>query len=102
MTIKVVVLYTQPEDPEAFDQQYLGVHMPMVREIPGLERAESGRIAAAADGGEKTYYRIAELYFDGQDALNAGLGSEQGKAVTADYAKIAPPGSRLFIASVDD
>ena len=102
MTVKVVVLYTQPEDPDGFDRQYLGVHMPMVREIPGLERAESGRISAAGDGGEKTYYRIAELYFASQDALNAGLGSEQGKAVAADYQKIAPPASRLFVATVDD
>jgi uncharacterized protein (TIGR02118 family) len=102
MTVKLVVLYPQPEDPQGFDQHYLGVHMPMVREIPGLERAESGRIAAAADGGEKTYYRIAELYFADQDALNAGLRSEQGNAVAADYSKIAPPGSRLFVATVDD
>jgi uncharacterized protein (TIGR02118 family) len=102
MTVKLVVLYTQPEDPDAFEEQYLGVHMPMVREMPGLERAESGRIFAAADGGEKTYYRITELYFADSGALNAGTGSEQGKAVAADYAKIAPPGSRLFITAVDE
>jgi uncharacterized protein (TIGR02118 family) len=102
MTVKLVVLYTQPDDPESFDAHYLGTHMPMVREIPGLERAESGRFFAAADGGEKTYYRIAELYFADGDALNAGLGSEQGNAAAADFQKIAPPGSRLFIAAVDD
>ena len=102
MTVKLVVLYTQPEDPEAFDRQYLGVHMPMVREIPTLARAESGRFYAAADGAEKTWYRIAELYFADQDALNAGMGSEPGKAVATDYAKIAPPGSRLFVATVDE
>jgi uncharacterized protein (TIGR02118 family) len=101
MTVKLVVLYMQPDDPEAFDEHYLGVHMPMVAGVPGLERAESGRIFAAADGGEKTYYRIAELYFADQEALNAGLGSAQGKAVAADYTKIAPPGSRLFVATVD-
>jgi uncharacterized protein (TIGR02118 family) len=102
MTVKVVVLYTQPDDAEAFDQHYLGTHMPLVSDIPGLLRAESGRLVAAADGGEKTYFRIAELYFADQEALSAALGSEQGTAVATDYAKIAPPGSRLFIASVDE
>ena len=102
MTVKMVVLYTRPDDPDAFDRHYLGVHMPLVREMPGLERAESGRFFAAADGGEKTYYRMAELYFADRDALNAGLGSEQGKVVAADFTKIAPPGSRLFVATVDE
>jgi uncharacterized protein (TIGR02118 family) len=102
MTVKMVVLYTKPDDPEAFDQQYLGTHMPLVSKVPGLLRAESGRIFAAADGGEKTYFRIAELYFADRDALNAGLGSPEGNAVAADFGKIAPPGSRLFIATVDE
>jgi uncharacterized protein (TIGR02118 family) len=101
MTVKLVVLYTRPEDPEAFDQQYLGTHMPLVSKIPGLQRAEAGRFVGAADGGEKTYYRMAELYFADQDALNAGLGSAEGEAAAADYQKIAPPGSRLFVANLD-
>ncbi|HZZ96533.1 MAG TPA: hypothetical protein VFE19_05950, partial [Jatrophihabitantaceae bacterium] len=29
MTIKLVVLYTQPEDSAAFDEHYLGVHGPL-------------------------------------------------------------------------
>jgi uncharacterized protein (TIGR02118 family) len=102
MTVKLVVLYTRPDDPEAFDQQYLGTHMPLVDKIPGLQRAESGRFIGAADGGEKTYYRIAELYFADRDALNAGLGSPEGNAVAADYQKIAPPGSRLFVSGIDE
>ena len=102
MTVKVVVLYTKPDDAEAFDQYYLGTHMPLVSKVPGLLRAESGRFLAAADGGEMTFYRIAELYFADTDALNAGLGSPEGNAAAADYGKIAPPGSRLFIANVDE
>jgi uncharacterized protein (TIGR02118 family) len=101
MTVKLVVLYTQPEDPAAFDEHYLGVHMPLVQKIPGLERAETSTFSAALDGGEQTYYRMAELYFAGQDAMNAGFGSPEGAATAQDYGQIAPPGSRMFIASVD-
>jgi uncharacterized protein (TIGR02118 family) len=101
MTMKLVVLYTQPSDPAAFDEHYLGVHGPLVEKVPGLQRFESARFVAAADGGEQTYHRIAELYFADQEALQAGLGSPEGQATAADFGEIAPPGSRLMIAAVD-
>jgi uncharacterized protein (TIGR02118 family) len=101
MTVKLVVLYTQPGDADEFDRHYLGVHGPLVDKVPGLERWEGARIVAAADGGEQTYHRMAELYFTDQAALQAALGSDEGKATAADYQQIAPPGSRMFIAAVD-
>jgi uncharacterized protein (TIGR02118 family) len=101
MTVKLVVLYTQPDDPSAFDEHYLGVHMPLAEAIPGLERAETSRFAATLDGGESTYHRMAELYFPDQAAVDAAFGSDEGKATAADYGKIAPPGSRMFLAAVD-
>ena len=101
MTVKLVVLYAQPDDPDAFDEHYLGVHGPLVVKVPGLQRFEGARLVAAADGGEQTYFRIAELWFADQDALQAGLGSDEGKATAADYQQIAPPGSRMFVAVVD-
>jgi uncharacterized protein (TIGR02118 family) len=76
--------------------------MPLVSKIPGLQRAETGRIVSAIDGGEQTYYRAAELYFADQAALGAAFGSDEGKATAADYQQIAPPGSRMFVEAVDD
>jgi uncharacterized protein (TIGR02118 family) len=102
MTVKLVVLYTHPADPDAFDQHYLGTHMPLVAKVPGLQRAESGRVVTALDGGEQTYYRAAELYFADQAALEAGLGSAEGSAAAADYQQIAPPGSRMFSQVLDE
>jgi uncharacterized protein (TIGR02118 family) len=102
VTVKLVVLYTQPSDPEAFDRHYLGTHMPLVNAIPGLQRAETGRIASAVDGGEQTYYRIAELYFADQAALQAAFASPEAQATSNDYQEIAPPGSRMFIEALDD
>jgi uncharacterized protein (TIGR02118 family) len=102
MTVKLVVMYTQPDDADVFDKHYLDVHMPLVSKIPGLLRAEACRFTAAVDGGGQTYYRMAELYFADQGALKTSLGSDEGKATAADYQQIAPPGSRMFIAAVDD
>jgi len=97
MTVKVAVLYTRPADPAAFDEHYFGVHMPLVAALPGLERTETGKVVAAADGGEQTYYRITSLYFPDQEALQAAFGSAEGQATAADFQKIAPPGTRMFV-----
>ena len=102
MTVKLVVLYTQPADSGAFDQHYLGVHVPLVQAIPGLQRFEAGRFEGALDGGEHSWYRIAELYFADRAALDGALSSAEGQATAADYGKLAPPGSRMFIETVDE
>jgi uncharacterized protein (TIGR02118 family) len=101
MTTKLVVLYTQPDDPEAFDRHYLDVHGPLVDKIPGLRRWSGARFTAAADGGETPWYRVAELEFADQAAFQAGMGSPEGKATAKDFQQIAPPGSQLLIAVVD-
>jgi len=102
MPAKLIVMYTQPADHAAFDEHYLGIHVPLVRKIPGLQRFEAGKITAALDGGEQTFYRIAELYFADQAAMDAAFGSTEGAATAADYGQIAPPGSRMFVEIIDD
>lgn len=102
MTVKLVVLYTQPDDADGFDAEYLGVHGPLVDRIPGLQRWEGARFVGAPDGGEQTFHRIAELYFPDEAALQAALATDEGKAAAGDYQRIAPPGSRMFVAAVDD
>ncbi len=102
MTVKLVVLYTQPEDADAFDEHYLGIHGPLVDQIPGLDRWEGARFTAAPDGGDLTWFRSAELYFADAETLQSALASPQGVQTAADYAQIAPPGSRMFVAAVDD
>jgi uncharacterized protein (TIGR02118 family) len=101
MTVKLVVLYTQPDDPDVFEHHYAGTHMPMVHKIPGLQRAETGRFIAEPDGGEATLYRTASLYFADRAALDQALASPEAQAAAADYEKIAPPGSRMLLEEVD-
>jgi uncharacterized protein (TIGR02118 family) len=102
MTAKLVVLYTQPDDADAFDAHYRDVHAPLVDPIPGLLRWELAKIVAAADPGDLPYYQIAELHFADADAITAAFATEEGQAAAADYGQIAPPGSRMFIAVADD
>jgi uncharacterized protein (TIGR02118 family) len=94
-------MYTHPDDAAAFDEHYLGVHVPLVAKIPGLQRAETCKVTAPLDGGEHSYYRVAELYFADQDAMGAAFGSPEGAATAQDYQQIAPPGSRMFVTEID-
>jgi uncharacterized protein (TIGR02118 family) len=102
MTVKLVVLYTQPTDPEAFERHYLSAHMPLAAAMPGLIRAESGKFAAGPAGSPQAYYRSAELWFADQAALGAAFASPEGKATAADYAQIAPEGSIMLVQELDD
>lgn len=102
MTVKLVVLYTTPADPAAFDEHYLSVHAPLARAMPGLQHFESGRFIAAADGADLSYYRVAELTFADQGALAAASASPQGQQTVADYQQIAPEGSRMFVSATDE
>jgi uncharacterized protein (TIGR02118 family) len=101
MAVKLVVLYSHPDDPDAFDRHYFDIHMPMVRQLPGLLRAETGRLVNALDGGAQLFYRVAELYFPDEAAMDAGLASDAWKATAADYQQLAPPGSRMFVEILD-
>lgn len=78
--MKLTVLYTQPSDPEAFDDHYAAVHTPLVKAMPGLLRVETAK-AAGAPG---PYWRTADLYFPDADAMGAAFGSEEGKATLQD------------------
>jgi uncharacterized protein (TIGR02118 family) len=101
MTIRLVIIYTQPENPEEWDKHYLGNHMPMGRALPGLDSIQAARVLAAADGGEVPHYRITTADFPTMEAMQAALASPEGESTATDFAAIAPPGSRIFITEID-
>ena len=98
--VKGTALFGHPEDPDAFEEYYASTHVPLVHEIPNLQRFEAARIVATPDGGEPPYYRIGELYFEDVEQMQAGLGSEEGQAVTADFQNFATGGVMLFISEI--
>jgi uncharacterized protein (TIGR02118 family) len=103
MTVKVIVLYTQPEDPAPWDEHYKNHHIPLALALPGLAKFETGAVGTPPlDGGEATYHRFVELTFADADAVQAAFGSPEGQAAASDFQAIAPPGSRLFAVPIDD
>ena len=99
--VKGTALFGHPDDPDAFEEHYVGTHVPLVEKIPNLRRFEPARVVATPDGSEPPYYRIGELYFEDVEQMQAGLGSEEGQAVTADFRNFATGGVTLLISEID-
>ena len=97
---KLIALYKNPADPAAFDRHYFDVHIPLVRKFPGLRRLEVTRVTGAPIG-EARFHLIAEMYFDGKDAMDAALASAEGKAVTRDIMSFAADVITVFHGEVD-
>lgn len=98
--IKLVALYRTPDDRAEFDKHYDDVHTPLVRKYPGLRRLEVTRITGAPIGGTK-FCRMAEMYFDSKDAMDAALSSPEGKAVARDLMSFAADIVTVFHGEID-
>ena len=98
---KVTVLYHHPENPDAFESYYHDTHLPIAAKMKGVERLELTKFESGPDGGKPAFYRMAELYFTGDDQLQATLGSPEGEATVADIPVFATGGVTMVIGSVD-
>ncbi|HWM33196.1 MAG TPA: EthD family reductase [Pseudolysinimonas sp.] len=89
---KLVVLYPAPADPEAFRSHYLGTHLPLVAQLPGLI-AHRYSLDVASPEGEAPYFAVFEADFADAPAMGAALGSPEGAAVQADVPRYATGGA---------
>lgn len=99
--VKLVVLYGQPDDPAGFEDHYTNVHLPIAAAIPGVSRFEASRGVGTPDGGRSPYFRMAELWYESQEALESSMASEGGQAAVNDIPKFATGGATVFVAAVD-
>ncbi|MBK9714906.1 MAG: EthD family reductase [Kouleothrix sp.] len=97
--IKLVCLYGQPADKEAFDRHYAEVHAPLVRQVPGLARLEVARVTGAPRG-ESPYYLIAELYWEDAETMNQSMASQEMRAVGKDARAFAGDILTMHVAEV--
>lgn len=81
--VKLVAIYTTPEDGAAFENHYKEVHTPLVKKMPGLKKLEVTRFFGAPQG-EPRYHMMAEMYFENKDALFAAVKSPEGMAAGKD------------------
>lgn len=87
---KLLVLYPEPVDREAFAAYYESTHLPLARRLPGLV---SSRYSLGVSGADSPYFAVFEAEFADADAFRAAMGSPEGAAVAADVPNYASGGA---------
>ena len=99
---KLIVLYPPPADVATFERRYHAEHAPMVvQKIPGLKKFVAAKVVGAP-AGAPPYQRIAELYFDSMEALQAAMGSAAGQQAVAHAIEISTGGAPVVLIAEDD
>ena len=99
---KLIVLYPPPSDLTTFENRYRAEHAPMVlQRIPGLKKFIAAKVLGAP-AGAAPYQRVAELYFDSIESLQAAMASEGGQATVAHAAEISTGGPPVVLIAEDD
>jgi uncharacterized protein (TIGR02118 family) len=98
--VRLIALFDQPDDTDAFEAHYRNVHAPIVRRYPGLRDLRLTRPTAV--GRSTAPYLVAEMVFDTRAELDAALASEPGIESGRDLRNFAGAGVTLFIANDDD
>ena len=99
-TFKVMVLFEDPLNREAFEQHLESSHVPLVRKIPRLQSLVTNRIAGSLTG-QSPFYLMLELHFPSEEAMQEGLNSEAGQAMGADYSRFASSGVSVHFARAE-
>ena len=94
---RLIALYENPKNPEAFDTHYRDVHMPILRRYPNIRDVRVTSPQGVA-GRAAPYYLMAEMAFDSDEDLQEALTSEAGAESASDLRNFAESGVSLFIA----
>jgi uncharacterized protein (TIGR02118 family) len=96
--VRLIALYSVPDDPDAFDEHYRNVHTPIIDRYPGLREMRVARIAGVGSRGAP-YHLMAEMIFDSREDLDAALASDAGIESGRDLRNFAQAGVSLFVAT---
>jgi uncharacterized protein (TIGR02118 family) len=99
--VKLVALFKKPVDTASFDEHYESIHIPLVRKMPGMKKIEISRVTGAPMSTPQ-FYRMAEMYFDDQAALNKAIMSPEGMAAAKDLLGFAKDLVQMFFAEVKE
>ncbi|ASR37642.1 ethyl tert-butyl ether degradation protein EthD [Prauserella marina] len=98
---KLVVLYSEPADPDHFRDYYVTNHLPLVMDWPGpLGWRYSFEVATT--GGDAPYFAVFEAEFADAAAYHAASESPHGQRLAADVANYATGGVTIVHYPVQD
>jgi len=96
-THKLVILFTQPDQPAEFERRWSEEFVPLAEQLPGLWRVVVSH-THGGPAGPVPIYLIHELHFESLDALRAALASPQGVAAGQCLVHLAPKSATLLFA----
>ncbi len=73
--MKLVALYQEPADRTAFDEAYFNTHLPLIEQVPGLQRTVVTRFTRTITG--DGFYMMAEMTFADTASLKAAMKSPE-------------------------
>jgi uncharacterized protein (TIGR02118 family) len=85
--MRLIALYRHPPDPRAFDEAYFGTHLPLIAQVPGLQRTAVSRLTRTVMG--DGFYMMAEMSFPDEATLKAAMRSPQMGEAGANLATFA-------------
>jgi len=101
--VRFLILYQQPPDVAAFERHYFGVHVPLVKQLPGLRRYTVSRDPSHVRGASP-YHFAAELDWDDLPSLQRDFASPAGQEAGRDVEKLEAlcPGIQSMIFELQD
>jgi uncharacterized protein (TIGR02118 family) len=81
--VRLVVLWSRPDDLDAFEQDYAENHLPLADRLPGVLAVSSCRLRS------REQHRMAELRFADAESMRAAMGSPAGVRLAADADRLA-------------
>jgi uncharacterized protein (TIGR02118 family) len=87
---QMIVIYKTPRNPVAFDRHYFEVHVPLLRQLPGLRKFETSRGPIISLLGASDVHLLASLQFASLFDINAAFVSACGRACAADRQQLVP------------
>jgi uncharacterized protein (TIGR02118 family) len=95
--VRLVGLWTEPTDVEAFEQEYLTAHFPL---LDRLENALDATIARCVEG---SYFQMTEVSFTNIEDMEAALETDLGRHIVSSAQELADKfGVKLEILVVEE
>ena len=81
--LKIVALWTKPDDVSAFEADYFGTHLRIASSLPGLRD-----VVVSKAVGDAAYWRVTELVFDSMEDLVAVGATDESRLLAEDVERL--------------
>jgi len=103
MSTTLMAIYRRPEGGEeavaTFRRRYAAEHLPLIRQVPGLQAVRVGRVVRPL--GESDVMMVARLIFPDRATFEAALASDPMRAAGRNLREIAPGLVTMLVIEAD-